>query len=597
VQLHRVSNKSPVKLGKELGRGGEGAVHLVQGAVDLVAKVYLKPPTPAKVDKLKSMSRHANPALLDVAAWPVDLLADEHALVRGFLMPRVGAREDLHELYTPKSRRRSFPTADFRFLVRVATNLSRAFAQVHSRGNVIGDVNHGNALVGRDGTVRLIDCDSFQVRDSGRVFTCDVGVPLFTPPELHGQKFRGLRRTSNHDGFGLAVLLFHLLYLGRHPFAGKYVDGDMPIERAIAESRFVYGSYAAGFGMTPPPGTLSLADFGLDIALLFERAFAPPGDHARPTPLEWIDALRGLEQSLVRCVGDASHHHVREQACCWCAYELHWRTRVFGQKLTEAVTFGSLKVARLWDAITAVKKPARIDPVEIPPSLEPGVALVGWIEKMVEPMRNPAVILKRAHVRECRDEVVVHANRWNELCADKRFDELFAELGAKRDQLLALPAQRATALKALSENVASRQRDAFLSLFMIDHASPPLVSHSELATLASYGIDSADDVLRHIAVFPREISIVSAANLRIWANDCANRFEFDASQGVDPQDIRELDTLLSSQQESGLETLAKGASRLAKLARMMEREREEARERLSRAHERLALARVKERLE
>jgi DNA-binding helix-hairpin-helix protein with protein kinase domain len=202
VQLHRVSNKSPVKLGKELGRGGEGAVHLVQGAVDLVAKVYLKPPTPAKVDKLKSMSRHANPALLDVAAWPVDLLADEHALVRGFLMPRVGAREDLHELYTPKSRRRSFPTADFRFLVRVATNLSRAFAQVHSRGNVIGDVNHGNALVGRDGTVRLIDCDSFQVRDSGRVFTCDVGVPLFTPPELHGQNSAdcAARRTMTASG-------------------------------------------------------------------------------------------------------------------------------------------------------------------------------------------------------------------------------------------------------------------------------------------------------------------------------------------------------------------------------------------------------------
>ena len=65
------------------------------------------------------------------------------------------------------------------------------------------------AEVGADGTVMLIDCDSFQVRDGAEVFTCDVGVPLFTASELHGYGFRGLLRTENHDRFGLAVLLFH----------------------------------------------------------------------------------------------------------------------------------------------------------------------------------------------------------------------------------------------------------------------------------------------------------------------------------------------------------------------------------------------------
>ncbi len=58
----------------------------------------------------------------------------------------------------------------------------------------------------------------------------------------------------------------------------------MPIERAIAESRFVYGANAAQFGMTRPPGTLALGTFGEDIARLFESAFAPPGERRALRP-------------------------------------------------------------------------------------------------------------------------------------------------------------------------------------------------------------------------------------------------------------------------------------------------------------------------
>lgn len=175
----------------------------------------------------------ACPELLRVAAWPKDLVLDR-GQVAGFVMPRIGARSDVHELYSPKSRASAFPEADFRFLVHVAANIARAFATVHARGHVIGDVNHGHLLVGGDGRVLLIDADSFQVAVGGIVHTCDVGVPLFTAPEFAGSDFRGLRREPNHDLFGLAVLLFHMLFMGRHPYAGVWSGaGDMPIERAI----------------------------------------------------------------------------------------------------------------------------------------------------------------------------------------------------------------------------------------------------------------------------------------------------------------------------------------------------------------------------
>jgi DNA-binding helix-hairpin-helix protein with protein kinase domain len=34
---------APVHLGKELGRGGEGAVYEINGRPDFVAKIYFKP--------------------------------------------------------------------------------------------------------------------------------------------------------------------------------------------------------------------------------------------------------------------------------------------------------------------------------------------------------------------------------------------------------------------------------------------------------------------------------------------------------------------------------------------------------------------------
>jgi DNA-binding helix-hairpin-helix protein with protein kinase domain len=232
--------RTDLRLNHEIGRGGEGSVFELVGNSNHVAKIYTSPPDNKKVQKLLRMAETAAPTILKIAAWPNDVVVDKSDRVCGFTMSRITARRDIHELYSPKSRSAAFPDADFRFLVHVGANISRAFAAVHDQGHIIGDVNHGNVLVGSDGTVMLIDCDSYQIWNGQSAYTCDVGVPLFTPPELQGKSFRGLYRTKNHDAFGLAVIIFHLLFMGRHPFAGKYLgSGDMPIDKAIAEYRFV----------------------------------------------------------------------------------------------------------------------------------------------------------------------------------------------------------------------------------------------------------------------------------------------------------------------------------------------------------------------
>jgi DNA-binding helix-hairpin-helix protein with protein kinase domain len=76
-------------------------------------------------------------------------------------------------------------------------------------------------------TAALIDCDSFQITDGAHVFRCPVEVPEFTPPELQGSAFDSQTRTAQHDAFGLAVLIFYLLFLGRHPFMVCTIHAEM----------------------------------------------------------------------------------------------------------------------------------------------------------------------------------------------------------------------------------------------------------------------------------------------------------------------------------------------------------------------------------
>jgi DNA-binding helix-hairpin-helix protein with protein kinase domain len=70
--------------------------------------------------------------------------------------------------------------------------------------------------------------------------------------------YAGVTRTPNHDNFGLAVLIFQLLCMGRHPFAGRFLGtGDPPsIPEAIARSRYAYSRDRQRTMLAPSAGSL-----------------------------------------------------------------------------------------------------------------------------------------------------------------------------------------------------------------------------------------------------------------------------------------------------------------------------------------------------
>ena len=215
-----------ISLGRKLGQGGEGAVLEVSSQSDLVAKIYHNAASPEKTAKLTAMVRLKTERLLKLSAWPINTLHEQPGgAVKGFVMPKVVDHQDIHILYGIKSRHAEYPEARWPFLIQAAANVARAFSVIHEHGHVIGDVNQGGVVVSKSATVRLVDCDSFQVSVNGHRHLCEVGVPTHTPPELQDRSFKGVVRTQDHDAFGLAVIIFQLLFMGRHPFSGAFLVG------------------------------------------------------------------------------------------------------------------------------------------------------------------------------------------------------------------------------------------------------------------------------------------------------------------------------------------------------------------------------------
>jgi DNA-binding helix-hairpin-helix protein with protein kinase domain len=314
-----------IRLGTLVGRGGEGAVFAVEGAPSLAAKIYHQLPLGKDdIDKLLAVVARRSLQLESIAAWPQSVLyRGRHREPCGILLPRVADSYHLHELYGTSNRRRHFPEAQWHHLVLAARNVAAAFASLHAIGVIVGDVNQGNLLVDRQMRVQFIDCDSFQVMHDGKTFVCPVGTPHFTPAELQSKKLREVPRAANHDRFGLAVLLFHLLFVGRHPFAGRYYgSGELNIEKAIAERRFAFSKDKASTLVEPPPASLLLDDLPQSIGALFEQAFRGRPDDARPTAEQWVTQLEGLLRQRRTCSYDPAHVYFSALAeCPWCRIE------------------------------------------------------------------------------------------------------------------------------------------------------------------------------------------------------------------------------------------------------------------------------------
>jgi DNA-binding helix-hairpin-helix protein with protein kinase domain len=606
-------NGLQVRLGDELGRGGEASVYALPDQPRFVAKVYHKRPDRDKAEKLLQMVALQNERILSLAAWPVVVLKTRvNGEIAGFAMPNISSYKDVHLLYSPKSRVKDFPPkVNWAFLVHAAANIARAFSVIHDHGHVIGDVNERNLRVSPDSAVvNLIDCDSFQIRSQARYFLCEVGVPTYTSSELQEKTFKTVVRTPNHDNFGLAVLIFHLLFMGRHPFAGRFLGkGEMPIERAICEHRFAYAPDNRLTQMQPPPNSLSLSQVSPVVADHFVRAFSPSGvNNGRPTAASWVNALATLEVELKKCGTNPAHQFFKALSeCPWCSIEGHTGVILFVGVVSYDAASG-FRLDLVWTRIQGIQRPGAAvapdlsqirDQIRAAPEakragwnrrirltlivvgmicaiagalalgLGAGVVWVGFIAIGVARAAWGGAGKDReryeANRRRAESTHRFIQERWNNEASDIKFQQKLAYLNDLRTQHIELPKLRQSKLQDLQRNLRQSQLRIYLEKFSISSAAIPNVGDTRKAMLASYNIDTAADVTITAVDAVPGFGQFLTGQLLAWRQTLESRFVFNANRGVDPEDVRALDKEIAGKRVSLESSLLKGAPDLMRV--------------------------------
>ncbi len=601
-----------VGLGAELGRGGEAAVYSVEGQPELVAKIYHEPPGAEKTEKLSQMVKLQSERLLALSAWPVGtLFIARNRSMAGFLMKNVSRFKDIHLLYNPKSRTREFPPkANWRFLIHTASNVARAFAAVHDYGHVIGDVNQSNVRVSPEtAIVSLVDCDSFQISANGKVYPCEVGVPLYTPPELQDKEFREVVRTPNHDNFGLAVLIFHLMIMGRHPFAGKFLGrGEMPIEKAIAEQRFAFARDAKRTQMLPPPACITLAHLPQEIGDLFISAFGPDGaGGGRPDGRKWIAELDALASQLIVCSNNKAHLFLNSlPSCPWCQIESSGVLLFVDYTIVGTTTGFSVEV--IWSRILAVPSPgagnipsllsyissvepssrakaaARRKRYKIAAVVAGAIVAFGFVVFSSDGfaymyfLGMGVFLLKKFFDSDAPDEFGRTARAAEARLRNLQYswqreasgEEFYAELDRLRtltEEYRKLPERRKQKVRELERALYEIQLRRYLEQFDIASADIPHIKEGRKAMLSAYGIDDAADVSRSALETVPGFGHFLIIQLITWRQSLETTFKFNPSRGIDPADIQRVDHEIAKRRGEIEALLSKGPPELNDLRR------------------------------
>jgi DNA-binding helix-hairpin-helix protein with protein kinase domain len=531
----------------KIASGGEGTVFRLQGTDDYCVKLYhsTSAPNPHRQDKLKALRNRSND-LKSYAALPISLGYSDRTRTKflGIFMP-FSRGSDIYELYNPQGRSEHFKSTKFDFIVRAAINLAAAFEAIQARGIVIGDINEQNIKVNHDATVTIIDCDSFQIHDGSKHYACNVGTPLWTPPELQGISLAGLIRTPNHDAFGLAQLLFMLLFAGRNPFAGKPINGKgMQPEEAIAKYAFAYDPDPALRLHTPPPGVPSFLSIPDAMQKMFCRAFRKGSGlgGSRPTPTEWRETFLAFERTLARCGFSSAHVYWKgAQLCPWCdvyrttgldLFPATASTTHYPQGNTLAQLVARLRVLRLLSPSVQLPPPPLVQSCQLPPKpagLWSGVvksfSAKAWTEMWLAP-----------HIKKYKNLLAVAEAEINQanmtIASSYAKYRSFAEPRLREISRLIVVLSNPESLRQEKlVEIKSKRRDIELKHYLQGHlirrANISGVGPGRTATLNAFGVICAADIEARKIMSIDGFGPTITKQLLKWKNTCEVKFRFD----------------------------------------------------------------------
>lgn len=207
-----LTNGKTCQVVKELGRGGQGIVYLVNyDGGQYALKWYLQDYKPAFYANLENNVKSGAPN--NSFLWPLAITKPNQYGSFGYVMKlRPKEYEEVGAFMLAKARFAS-PEA----LIEAALQICSAFQRLHINGLSYQDMNDGNFFINPN-TGDVLICDNDNVAPN-KVNMGIVGKSGYMAPEIVDKEAMPDRYT---DYFSLGVILFILFYLNR-PFEGKRV--------------------------------------------------------------------------------------------------------------------------------------------------------------------------------------------------------------------------------------------------------------------------------------------------------------------------------------------------------------------------------------
>ena len=207
----KLRNGTSCKVKKELGRGGQGIVYLVDyNGKDYALKWYIISCSEAFYQNLEQNVKKGAPS--NNFLWPEAVTEHQNGSF-GYLMKlRPAGYEEIGAFMLAKAK-----FANVNCLLKACLQICTAFQQLHIIGLSYQDMNDGNFFINPQ-TGDVLICDNDNVAPNG-VNMGIAGKSGYMAPEIIEKETMPNRYT---DYFSLSVILFILIYLNR-PFEGAKV--------------------------------------------------------------------------------------------------------------------------------------------------------------------------------------------------------------------------------------------------------------------------------------------------------------------------------------------------------------------------------------
>lgn len=320
MEVYTSTHEKIVLFNDAFSSGGEGEVRRVSSAPprfkDICVKLYYqKKRTPELEQKIKFMVSNP-PAKVKgpgfMIGWPLDYVTDAGGKFMGFIMPLAFPdSEQLIKLTAPKLSKKLGPEWYNRYdrangvaalisRLKLINNISIPIHLLHSTGKyVLRDFKPENVLITHKGYVTLVDMDSVQISDQGKLlFPGTAATPNYMPPEYYTSN---VGKTANYlldkswDYFALGVVFYQIL-LGLHPYVvTPYVQKDAnanEIFQNIAANLFPFGPNS-GKVRSYPDLHKKFNVLPENAKNLFIRAFSSIASN-RPSAEEWGKCMHAL---------------------------------------------------------------------------------------------------------------------------------------------------------------------------------------------------------------------------------------------------------------------------------------------------------------